>query len=103
MWRVSACHGKDQTTAHMLAPCLALACALGLASGVPATAAQDQAPAPVVVDSDMISDDWMATLFLLNDPQFDIKAITVAGTGFADCEAGVASASGILALALPSC
>jgi pyrimidine-specific ribonucleoside hydrolase len=46
----------------------------------------------------MISDDWMAMLFILNDPTFSVKAITVSGTGFATCEAGVASALGLLAL-----
>ena len=57
-----------------------------------------QDPVPVVIDSDMISDDWMAALFLLNDPKFTVKAITVAGTGFADCDAGVRSALGLLAM-----
>lgn len=54
---------------------------------------------PVVIDSDMISDDWMATLAILNDPQFDVQAITVAATGFAaDCAAGTRAALGLLAL-----
>jgi pyrimidine-specific ribonucleoside hydrolase len=81
-----------------LALCLALSIVLGLFGGATAGSAQDQDPVPVVVDSDMISDDWMATLFLLNDPAFAVKAITVAGTGFADCDAGVRSALGLLAL-----
>lgn len=57
-----------------------------------------QVATPVLIDSDMISDDWMATLFVLNDPQFDVRAITVSGTGFATCEAGVTAALGLLAL-----
>ena len=64
-------------------------------AGTPAAA---QAPVPVVIDGDMITDDWMATLFLLNDPRFRVEAITVAGTGFASCDAGVRSALGLLAL-----
>ncbi len=79
-----------------LALCLVMFCVLGVFNGTTAVSAQD--PVPVVIDSDMISDDWMATLFLLNDPQFTVKAITVAGTGFADCDAGVQSALGLLAL-----
>ena len=79
-----------------LALCLVLSCVLGVFGGTKAVSAQD--PAPVVIDSDMISDDWMAALFLLNDPKFTVKAITVAGTGFADCDAGVRSALGLLAL-----
>ena len=51
-----------------LALCLVLPCVLGVFSGTTAVSAQD--PVPVVIDSDMISDDWMATLFVLNDPQF---------------------------------
>jgi pyrimidine-specific ribonucleoside hydrolase len=34
----------------------------------------------------------------LNDPRFAVEAITVAGTGFADCDAGVRAALGLLAL-----
>jgi inosine-uridine nucleoside N-ribohydrolase len=47
----------------------------------------------------MTTVDWMATLFLLNDPDYAVKAITVAGTGFAYCDGGVQSALGMLALA----
>ncbi len=82
---------------NRLALCLMLPCVLGVFGGTTAVSAQ-QAPVPVVIDSDMTSDDWMATLFLLNDPDFAVKAITVTGTGFADCDAGVESALGLLAL-----
>jgi inosine-uridine nucleoside N-ribohydrolase len=79
-----------------LAVCLVLLSVFGVFSGTTSVSAQD--PVPVVIDSDMTSDDWMATLFLLNDPDFTVKAITVAGTGFAYCDAGVQSALGLLAL-----
>lgn len=76
--------------------------AFGLAPGVSAQEGTPSpvadGPTPVIIDSDMISDDWMATLFVLNDPQFDVQAITVSGTGFANCDAGVAAALGLLAL-----
>lgn len=85
--------------------CLMLVWGVGVVGGVGAVTAQEASPVatdqdaiPVVIDSDMISDDWMAALFILNDPQFSVKAITVAGTGFADCDAGVRSALGLLAL-----
>ena len=82
-----------------LALCLVLLCVLGVFDGASATSAQDRDPVPVVIDSDMISDDWMAALLILNDPDFSVKAITVAATGFAaDCDAGVRSALGLLAL-----
>ena len=78
---------------------------LGSLSGAMLVSAQDGTPSPVadeptpvIIDSDMISDDWMATLFVLNDPRFDVQAITVSGTGFANCDAGVAAALGMLAL-----
>ena len=80
-----------------LAACLLLSCVLGVVGGTTVASAQD--PMPVVIDSDMTSDDWMATLFILNDPAFSVEAITVTGTGFAYCDAGVASALGLLALA----
>ena len=79
-----------------LAVCLVLPCVLCVFGGTTAASARD--PVPVVIDSDMTADDWMATLFVLNDPAFSVKAITVAGTGFAYCDAGVQSALGLLAL-----
>ena len=87
-----------------LAFCLMLLCVLGVLGGTAAVSAQDaspvsaQDPVPVVIDGDMTSDDWMATLFVLNDPGFTVEAITVTGTGFAYCDAGVQSALGLLAL-----
>ena len=87
-----------------LAFCLMLLCALGVLGGTTAVSAQDatpvsvEGPVPVVIDGDMTSDDWMATLFVLNDPGFTVEAITVTGTGFAYCDAGVQSALGLLAL-----
>ena len=87
-----------------LAFCLMLLCALGVLGGTTAVSAQDatpvsvEGPVPVVIDGDMTSDDWMATLFVLNDPGFRVEAITVTGTGFAYCDAGVQSALGLLAL-----
>lgn len=81
-----------------LALCLMLPCVLGIFGRTAAASAQANDPVPVVIDSDMISDDWMATLFLLNNPDFEVKAITVSGTGFASCDAGVRAALGLLAL-----
>ena len=93
---MSAFNERDDTMASRLALCLMLPWVLGVFSGTTAVSAQD--PVPVVIDSDMIADDWMAALFLLNDPDFTVNAITVAGTGFADCDAGVQAALGLLAL-----
>jgi pyrimidine-specific ribonucleoside hydrolase len=78
---------------------------IGLVGGTTRVSAQGATPSPVatpvpvIIDSDMISDDWMATLFVLNDPRFAVQAITVSGTGFAaDCAAGTRAALGLLAL-----
>ena len=80
-----------------LTVCLVLLCVLGGLSGTKTVSAQE--PVPVIIDSDMTSDDWMATLFVLNDPAFSVEAITVTGTGFAYCDGGVEAALGLLALA----
>ncbi len=57
------------------------------------------APRPVVIDTDMAADDWLAILFVLGRPDLDLKAITVTGTGEAHCEPGVRHA--LLGLTLP--
>ena len=54
---------------------------------------------PVVVDTDMAADDWMAILYLLQQSDVDVKAITVAGTGEAHCAPGVQNALDLAVLA----
>ena len=44
---------------------------------------------PVIIDTDMAADDWMAILYLLNRPDVSVAAITVSGTGEAHCEPGI--------------
>lgn len=73
---------------------MVLACLL--VAAVPAAAQESR---PVIIDTDMGSDDWMAILYTLNDPALSVKAITVTGTGLAYCDAGVRIALGLLALA----
>lgn len=68
-----------------------------LAPGTPVALAGDAQP--VIVDTDMAPDDWMAILYLLQHPGVDVKAITVAGTGEAHCAPGVENARGLAALA----
>jgi pyrimidine-specific ribonucleoside hydrolase len=56
-------------------------------------------PKPVVIDTDMGSDDWMAILYLLQRTDISIQAITVIGTGMGHCDPGVGHALGLVALA----
>jgi inosine-uridine nucleoside N-ribohydrolase len=56
-------------------------------------------PRPLVIDTDMAMDDWLAILYLLQRKDYDVVAITVAGTGEAHCEPGVRNARGLLNLA----
>jgi inosine-uridine nucleoside N-ribohydrolase len=54
---------------------------------------------PLIIDTDMAPDDWMAIMYLLQRRDVDVKAITVAGTGEAHCTAGVQNALKLAALA----
>jgi pyrimidine-specific ribonucleoside hydrolase len=56
-------------------------------------------PRPVLIDTDMAGDDWMAILYLLNRPDVSVAAITVSGTGEAHCEPGIKNAMSLAALA----
>jgi len=55
--------------------------------------------APLIVDTDMGTDDWMAILILLRSPKVDVKAITVTGAGLTRIEAGTKNALNLLSLA----
>lgn len=54
---------------------------------------------PVVIDTDMAADDWMAILYLLGRSDVDVQAITVTGAGEAHCPAGARNALNLVALA----
>ena len=54
---------------------------------------------PVIIDTDMAGDDWMAILYLLQRPDVNVIAITVTGTGEAHCDPGVRHALDLLVLA----
>lgn len=52
----------------------------------------------VIVDTDMGADDAIAILYLLQQPQIDIKAVSVVGTGLAHCQRGADNAKRMLQL-----
>jgi pyrimidine-specific ribonucleoside hydrolase len=54
---------------------------------------------PVVIDTDMAADDWIAILYLLMQSDVDILAITVTGAGEAHCAPGIRNALALAALA----
>ncbi len=54
---------------------------------------------PVVVDTDLSTDDAIALLYLAASPRIDLRAVTVSGTGLVHCPAGARNAAQLLALA----
>jgi inosine-uridine nucleoside N-ribohydrolase len=79
-------------------------CLLLTACGGPAAPRATSTPfagtrRPVIIDTDMAPDDWLAILFMLQRQDIDVKAITVVGTGEAHCGPGVKNALGLAALA----
>lgn len=61
--------------------------------------AREPGAQPVVIDTDMAPDDWLAILYLLALPEVDVRAITVTGTGEAHCQPGVRNALDLVQLA----
>jgi len=56
-------------------------------------------PMPVVIDTDMGFDDWMAILYLLNRTEVDVKAITLTGAGETHCSPGLKNVLKLVQLA----
>jgi len=54
---------------------------------------------PIIIDTDMAVDDWMAILYLLQRTDVNVLALTVAGTGEAHCNPGIQNAMNLVALA----
>lgn len=63
----------------------------GATPAAPSTPAPSSAaaPLPVLVDTDLGSDDILALAVLLRDPAADVRAIAVDGTGLVHCEHGM--------------
>jgi inosine-uridine nucleoside N-ribohydrolase len=53
---------------------------------------------PMIIDTDVAFDDWMAILFLLHSSRVDIRALTAAATGEAHAGPGVQTLLRLLAL-----
>lgn len=56
-------------------------------------------PKPVIIDTDMAVDDWMAVAYLLQRDDVDVRAITITADTAATCDAAVRNAMAICALA----
>lgn len=56
-------------------------------------------PKPVVIDTDMAVDDWLAIAYLLQRDDVDVRAITVTADTGAACDAALRNAMDIVALA----
>jgi inosine-uridine nucleoside N-ribohydrolase len=54
---------------------------------------------PVVIDTDMLQDDWLAILYLASEPTVDLRAVTITGTTALRCDAAVDSARRLLVAA----
>ena len=54
-------------------------------------------PQPVVVDTDLSFDDILALAFLLRQPEVDVRAVTVTGTGLVHCLSGLQVMARLLA------
>jgi pyrimidine-specific ribonucleoside hydrolase len=61
--------------------------------------ADQEEPIHLVIDTDMGMDDVIAILYLLQHPGVEVEAITISGTGLADCAGGVLHAAHLITLA----
>lgn len=78
----------------LLIICLLLVCA----AMIDAQAVKFESPKPVIIDTDMAADDWMAILYLLRRADVNVLALTIAGTGEAHCNPGVQRAMSLVQL-----
>jgi inosine-uridine nucleoside N-ribohydrolase len=62
----------------------------------PPSAPSTQTGMPVILDGDFGPDDMMALVYLLQQPDVDLLAVTVTGTGLVHCPDGAANAAAVL-------
>ncbi|MCD6056156.1 MAG: putative inosine-uridine preferring nucleoside hydrolase [Gammaproteobacteria bacterium] len=78
---------KNMRYLHYCA-CILVFLALSVASES-IIAANTSGVMPVIVDTDMGWDDWIAIPYLLHSPRVEVKAISVVGTGISHCKEGL--------------
>ncbi len=78
---------------------LAAVAVAALAAGCGSSGSGASGRIPVVVDTDLSTDDAIALLYLAESPRIDLRAVTVSGTGLVHCPAGTRNAAQLLALA----
>ena len=83
----------------ILFPLLFVSCSPATVSDPAVMPTSDPDAPPIIIDTDMAADDWLAILYLLQRRDVRVTAITVSGTGEAHCKAGVENALGLVALA----
>lgn len=64
------------------------------------TFAQPSQPVPLIVDTDMGTDDWIAIAYLAQNQNVDLLGVTVVGNGLASCAYAVQNARQILSMSV---
>lgn len=79
---------------------LSLCCALMMTSVVASSdaLAQSRQPIPLIVDTDMGTDDWIALAYIAKNANIDLRGVTIVGSGLASCAYAAQNARHILAM-----
>lgn len=62
--------------------------------------AQTRHPIPLIVDTDMGTDDWIALAYIAQNQDVDLRGVTIVGSGLASCTYAVRNARHILSMSV---
>ena len=62
--------------------------------------AQSNKPIPLIVDTDMGTDDWIAIAYIAQNKNIDLRGVTIVGSGLASCAYAVHNAKHILSMSV---
>lgn len=62
--------------------------------------AQTRQPIPLIVDTDMGTDDWIAIAYIAQNKNIDLRGVTIVGSGLASCTYAVQNARHILSMSV---
>ncbi len=62
--------------------------------------AQTKQPIPLIVDTDMGTDDWIAIAYIAQNKNIDLRGVTIVGSGLASCAYAVHNAKHILSMSV---
>lgn len=97
---IAVAQEPDMTTRFAICVALLLCMAVGVAKAQDRPHANISPGKPLIIDTDMGTDDWLAISYIAQNPKIDLLGVTIVGNGLASCDYAGRNAQHLLSMSL---